>query len=58
MYVDCALLCIFTMDLLVVPGPGGGGYSVWKRVPTAIRLLESGPDPRRLKRGGCPYILL
>ena len=23
-------------------GPGGGGYSLWKRVPTAVRPLESG----------------
>ena len=33
--------------------PGGGGHLVWKRVPTAVRPLESGGchDPRRLKRG-------
>ena len=36
-------------------GPGGGGgYSVWKRVPSAVRPLESGGcrDPRQLKKGG------
>ena len=39
---------------------GGGGYSVWKRVPTAVRPLRSGGcrDPRWLKRGGCPLIIL
>ena len=41
-------------------GGGGGGYSVWKRVPTAVRPLWSGGcrDPRWLKRGGCPLIIL
>ena len=37
-----------------------GGYSVWERVPTAVRLLESSGcrDPRQLKKGGCPHIIL
>ena len=41
------------------PG-GGGGYLVWKRVPTAVQPLESGGcrDPRQLKKGGCPHIIL
>ena len=41
-------------------GGGGGGYSVWKRVPTAVQLLESRGcrEPQWLKKGGCPYIIL
>ena len=39
---------------------GGGGYSVGKRVPTAVRPLESGGcrDPRQLKKAVCPHIIL
>ena len=39
--------------------PGGGGYSVWKRVPTAVRPLTSCGcrEPRWLKKGGCRVII-
>ena len=39
--------------------PGGGGYSVWKRVPGAVRPPRSCGcrDPRWLKKGGCPLII-
>ena len=42
------------------PVPGGGGYSVPKRVPTAVQPLWSGGcrDARWLKKGGCPLIIL
>ena len=35
-------------------GPRGGGYSVWRRVPTAVQLVESGGchDPLLLKKKG------
>ena len=38
---------------------GGGGYSVWKRVPTAVRPPRSCgcSDPRWLKKGGCSLII-
>ena len=40
--------------------PGGGGSLFWKRVPTAVRPLRSVGcrDPRWLKKGGCPLIIL
>ena len=42
-----------------IPG-GGGGYTVWKRVLTAVRPPRSGGcrNPRWLKKGGCPLIIL
>ena len=38
---------------------GEEGYSVWKKVPTAVRPLRSGGcrDERWLKKGGYPLII-
>ena len=37
---------------------GGGGYLVWKRVPTAVQPMRSSGccGARWLQKGGCPLL--
>ena len=47
-------------SLTTLTAQGGGEFWVLKRVPTAVRLLQSSGcrDASWLKKGGCPLIIL